>query len=321
MDYLRFVELRRASCDEFEQALAVARRRPRAVSYQDLEQLAVQYRQLLHDHALAAARFPGTALARRLERLVLEGTHWLQRDTGEHLPSLGRFVSRTFPGAIRRILPLIGLAAGLFALAALFGFCLTAVEPALGTVFIHPQAVADLEHGRLWTESIFAVTPGSVASSRIATNNMSVAITGWAGGTLAGLGALYVILLNGLMLGTVLALTAHYSMAAALLEFIAAHGPLEISLILVTAAAGLGVGRALVVAADRPRGELMRAAGRDALIVLLGCLPWILLLGFVEGFLSPSPELPFALKALIGMLLEISFITVAWNPLWVKKTS
>ncbi|MCP4656428.1 MAG: hypothetical protein GY856_13525, partial [bacterium] len=101
MDYLRFVELRRASCDEFEQALDVARRRPRAVSYQDLEQLAVQYRQLLHDHALAAARFPGTALARRLERLVLEGTHWLQRDTGEHLPSLGRFVTRTFPGAIR----------------------------------------------------------------------------------------------------------------------------------------------------------------------------------------------------------------------------
>ncbi|MCP4654805.1 MAG: stage II sporulation protein M [bacterium] len=321
MDYLRFVELRRASCDEFEQALDVARRRPRAVSYQDLEQLAVQYRQLLHDHALAAARFPGTALARRLQRLVLEGTHWLQRDTGEHLPSLGRFVTRTFPGAIRRILPLIGLAAGLFGLAALFGFCLTTMEPALGSVFIPPQAVADLEHGQLWTESIFAVTPGSVASTRIATNNMSVAITGWAGGTVAGLGALYVILLNGLMLGTVLALTAHYSMAAPLVEFIAAHGPLEISLILVTAAAGLAVGRALVVAADRPRGELLRAAGRDALIVLLGCLPWILVLGFVEGFLSPSPELPVALKALIGMLLEISFITVAWNPLWDKKTS
>ncbi len=321
MDYLRFVELRRASCDEFEQALEVARQRPREVSYQELEQLAFQYRQLLHDHALAAARFPGTALARRLERLVLEGTHWLQRDTGEHLPSLGRFVSRTFPGAMRRILPLIGLAAGLFGLAALFGFCLTVVEPALGSVFIQPQAVADLEDGRLWTESIFAVTPGSVASTRIATNNMSVAITGWAGGTLAGLGALYVILLNGLMLGTVLAFTAHYSMAAPLLEFIAAHGPLEISLILVTAAAGLGVGRALVVAAERPRGERLREAGRDALIVLLGCLPWILLLGFVEGFLSPSTELPVALKVLIGMLLEISFITVAWNPLGDKKTS
>jgi len=319
MDYLRFVELRGGSCDEFEQALREARQRPRAVSYEDLEQLAFRYRQLLHDHALAATRYPGTALARRLQRLVLEGTHWLQRDTGEHLPSIGRFVTRSFPGAIRRILPLIGLAAGLFLLAALFGFCLTTVEPALGSFFISPEAIAELEHGRLWTESIFAVTPGSVASTRIATNNMSVAIMGWAGGTVAGLGALYVILLNGLMLGTVLALTAHYSMAAPLAEFIAAHGPLEISLILVTAAAGLAVGRALVVAADRPRGELLREAGRDALIVLLGCLPWILLLGFVEGFLSPAAELPVTLKVAIGMLLEISFVTVAWNPLWVEK--
>ena len=91
------------------------------------------------------------------------------------------------------------------------------------------------------------------------------------------------MLLNGLMLGSALATTAHYSMATPLLTFIAAHGPLEISMILMTSAAGLKVGWALVVAADRPRAELLQTAGRDSLIVLLGCMPWILLLGFVEG--------------------------------------
>ncbi len=314
MDYQRFVELRREAMAEFERSLEQARRRPRALGYLDLEALAFRYRQLLHDHALAAARFPGTAVARRLRQLVLEGTHWLQRDTGEHLPTPARFASRTFPLACRRLTPLIGTVAGLFALAMLFGYALTTVEPALGAAFLPPSAIEDLKYGRLWTESIFAVTPGAAASSMIATNNLKVALAGWAGGALAGLGAFYVVLLNGLMLGSALATMAHYSMATPLLTFIAAHGPLEISMILMTSAAGLTVGRALVVAADRPRAELLQAAGRDALVVLLGCLPWILILGFVEGFLSPSPQISSGFKATLGLLLEALFVIWAWNP-------
>ena len=315
MNYRRFVELRRELCDELERDLATARRQPRALSYRDLERLAFRYRQALHDHALAGARFPGTAMARRLRHLVLEGTHWLQRDTGEHLPTPARFLRSTFPGACRRLLPQLGAVTGLFALAGLFGFALTLAEPAVGAVFLNPAAIEDLRQGRLWTQSIFAVVPGAMASTMIATNNLSVALTGWAGGALGGLGALYVVLMNGLMLGSVIATTAHYSMTPPLLSFIAAHGPLEITLILMTAAAGLGIGRALVVAADEPRSRLLRRAGRDALVVLLGCLPWILLLGFVEGFLSPSSELSVAVKATLGLLLEALFVLTAWHPL------
>lgn len=314
MDYARFEELRRRDCDEFERRLQVARAHPRQLSYDELEDLAVRYRQLLHDHALAAARYPGTAAARRLARLVLAGTHYLQRDTGEHLPGVGRFFLRDFPAAMRRLSPLIAAMIGLFLVSLLFGFSIATVEPAVGATFLTPGAVDDLKRGQLWTEPIFSVTPGSVASSRIATNNLSVAITAWAGGALAGLGAFYVVLLNGLMLGAVLATTAHYSMAGPLFEFIAAHGPLELSLIVISAAAGLGVGEALVVATDRPRAELLRAAARDALVVLAGCLPWILLLGFVEGYISPAAEVSRPFKAALGLLLETLFLTVAFNP-------
>ncbi len=315
MDYQHFADLRKDALDEFEQGLIKARRNPRSLGYLDLERLAFRYRQLLHDHALAAARFPGTAVSRRLRQLVLDGTHWLQRDTGDHLPTLGGFITRTFPRACRRLLPLIGLMAALFSLAGLFGYALTVTEPALGSVFLAPEAFEDLKAGRLWTESIFAVMPGATASSVIAVNNLKVALLGFAGGAVAGLGAFYVVLLNGLMLGSALATTAHYSMAPALLSFVAAHGPLEISMILVTSAAGLRVGRAVVVAADRPRSELLQAAGRDAMVVLLGCMPWILLLGFVEGFLSPSPQISVGLKAAFGLMLEALFILWAWNPL------
>jgi uncharacterized membrane protein SpoIIM required for sporulation len=315
VDYQRFAEAKQRSCDEFERRLESARRGAGSLDYAELEELAFQYRQLLHDHALAAARFPGTAVARRLHAVVLQGTHWLQREPGDRLPSVASFLTRNFPRAFRRCLGLVLAVAGLFAVALLLGLCLGAVAPDLGMVLLSPEAIDGLKEGRLWTESVFSVTPGSVASSMIATNNLSVAITGWAGGALAGIGGLYVVVLNGLMLGAVIAVTMHYSMAPALLGFIAAHGPLELTLILVTAGAGLDMGRALVVASDRPRSALLSEAGRNSLVVLLGCLPWIVIAGLVEGFISPAPELSLPAKAGLGLVLLVSFLTFAWNPL------
>lgn len=312
MDYPRF--LRRAPVwDGFEAGLGRVRRDPRSLRHADLETLAFQYRQVLHDHALAASRFPETGAARRLRRLALEGTHSLHWDRGDRL-GLDRFLSETFPRTFRRQLPRIGVAVALFATALLFGFSMALVQRGIGLTLLGPAAVQGLEQGHLWTESLVSTVPPAVSSSSIATNNMSVALTGWAGGALAGLGSLYVILLNGFLLGAILATTVHYSMAGSLLAFVAAHGPLEITLILVTTGTGLGLGQALLAAEDRPRRDVLREAGRDALVVLLGCLPWFGVLGVVEGFISPAPALPVALKASLGAALEGLFLALAWNP-------
>jgi uncharacterized membrane protein SpoIIM required for sporulation len=143
---------------------------------------------------------------------------------------------------------------------------------------------------------------------------------GWAGGAVAGIGALYVVLLNGFLLGSIVAATWHYGMAGALLQFVSAHGPLEISLILVTAGAGLGVGQALLASGDRPRREAVSDAAGRALTVLLGCLPWFVLLGFVEAYVSPAPGVAAGLKLLLGVLLEVLFLVLAWNPFLPEET-
>jgi uncharacterized membrane protein SpoIIM required for sporulation len=96
-----------------------------------------------------------------------------------------------------------------------------------------------------------------------------------------------------------------------LLEFIAAHGPLELTLVIVSAAGGLALARGLVAADDRPRAEVLRQAWRDALTLLAGCLPWFVVLAAVEALLSPSPELSPALKAGVGAALLATFLMVA----------
>ncbi len=94
----------------------------------------------------------------------------------------------------------------------------------------------------------------------------------------------------------------------------AGHGILEITLILVAAGGGLRVGQAVVAADDRPRREAVGEAARDSLLLLLGCLPWFVLLGIVEGIVSPSPALPVSAKLALGLALEASFLAVAVHP-------
>ena len=311
MEYVRFVRMRSAAWDAFDRRLRGAAARPRDLTHAQLETLALAYRQLLHDHAVASARFAGTAAARRLRELALAGTHWLHRDHQDRLPGLGVFVTRAFPRAFRAQGGAIAAAAALFGTALLFGASFALANTGAGTVLLGPEAVQGLREGRLWTDSLVTTVPPAVSSSAIATNNMSVALLGWGGGAALGLGSLYVLVVNGLLLGAVLATTAHYGLFSRLLEFVSAHGPLELTLIVVTAGAGLSLGRALVAAEDVPRAVVLRAASRDALIVLLGCLPWFVALGLVEAIVSPSPAIPWALKVAVGLGLEGLFL--AWG--------
>lgn len=311
MDYARFVRLRRPVWEKFEAQLAAARQ---GMTHAELEEMALCYRQVLHDHALSAARYPGTAVAQRLRGLAVEGTRALTAGRADGPGGLGTFYSRTFPRAFRRQLPLTGIAVALFLLAAVWGLAITALRPALGIAFLGPQAVAGLAEGRMWTDSLVSAVPPAFSSSRIATNNISVALSAWSGGILAGVVPLYVVLLNGLLLGSILGVTMHYSMAGELLEFISAHGPLEITLILVSAGAGLGIGRAVVRAGDRPRALAIREAARDALTVLLGCIPWFVLLAAVEVLVSPSPALSPSVKLAVGLTLETLFLALAAFP-------
>jgi uncharacterized membrane protein SpoIIM required for sporulation len=314
MDYARFVGARSALWDEFEAGLRRLESKVPPPSHADVEAVAFRYRQVLHDHSVAASRFSGTGAARRLRHLAFEGTRALYLDVATS-GGLRRFVTRTFPLAFRAHLPYLAVVVSLFATALALGVTLSFVEPGVGLVFLGPAADAGLREGRLWTDALVTAVPPAISSSGIATNNISVALTGWAGGALAGLGTLYVVLLNGFLLGAIAGTTAHFGLAGRLLEFISAHGPLEITLILVTASGGLAMGRALVAADDRPRRIAVGEAARGALALLLGCLPWFGVLGVVEAVLSPAPDIPAPLKVAVGLALEAVFLGVAWNPL------
>ena len=312
MRYERFVEQGRDRWERFEEQLDRFGRSERQVDHAELERLSVEYRQLLHDHALAGSRYPGTWADERLRRLAIRSNHLLQFQKANERIGVFGFFRRVFPRCFRELSGELVVCTVLFLTAALLGVALTAVEPAVGTAFIGEEAVAGLERGEIWTDQIR--DSSQIFSSLIAVNNMKVAITAWAGGLIAGLGSFAVLFVNGFMLGAVVVLTVHFGMSRALLEFISAHGPLELSLIVVCAAAGVHVGRTLVSSSVEPLSVRLPQAGRRSVSVLLGCLPWFLLLGFVEGFVSPAPNIEPTAKLGVGLLLLVLFLLAATLP-------
>ncbi|MEM9293367.1 MAG: stage II sporulation protein M [Acidobacteriota bacterium] len=312
MDYQRFVQQRQDRWRRFESELAELSRYQ--LSFRQLEQLAFTYRQVLHDQALAATRFPGTPAHRLLRRLALSGTRALVRQERRAKGGIAHFFFRTFPATFRRALPVIGVAVALFLVSTLFGFGFTLAQPSLGLLFLGPEAVEGLAQGEMWTDALVTSIPPAASTSMIATNNVGVGITAFAGGITAGFLTTYVLVLNGIMLGSVVGITMHFSMQGRLLEFISAHGPLELSLIMICAAAGYLLARGLVTAGDEPRARRLGAAAREAGILLAGCLPWFVVLAFIETLISPQPYLSPGFKLSVGLAFEAFFLFFALNP-------
>ena len=110
----------------------------------------------------------------------------------------------------------------------------------------------------------------------------------FAGGLLLGVGSLYVLLQNGVMLGVVAGLAIGSGNGQVFFELVTAHGVLELSCIVVSGAAGLRLGWAIIDPGTRPRGEALRQEARAAIEMVLGTAPWLVVAGLVEGFLTPA---------------------------------
>ena len=117
-------------------------------------------------------------------------------------------------------------------------------------------------------------------------NNIQVTFLAYAGGLTLGLLTGYVLATNGILLGVVAGLATQAGNGGDLLRLVVGHGVLELSCIAVTAAAGLRVGWALVEPGPGTRGEALKTEAARSIGIVLGTMPWLVLAGLVEGFVT-----------------------------------
>ncbi|MDF3020369.1 MAG: hypothetical protein K0Q92_1672 [Steroidobacteraceae bacterium] len=199
----------------------------------------------------------------------------------------------------------------LFIASGITGAWLIFTYPDLISLFAGPTLIATVERGELWTEGMLNVAPAVVHSVDILTNNIVVSFFAFTLGLFFGIGTLYIIGLNGLNLGALFAFVGQHGLAGGLFDFVIAHGCVELSCICIAGAAGAYIGEALARPGRRTRAEAFRAAAAESLRVMGAVTLLLFICGFIEGYVSPDPEVPRWARVTIGVgfwLFMISFL-------------
>jgi uncharacterized membrane protein SpoIIM required for sporulation len=289
--------------ERWKAAAARAQRLDRepATNLADATQMADDYRLLAHDLARARRLIPNTRTREYLEAAYVRAHATLYRKAWHPRSTLLTLFRDEIPAVVRWLTPHIAWATTIFILTVFAGYWMVHTYPDLIGLFASPDLIATVERGQLWTEGILNIVPSSVLSLQILTNNIVVSLFAYCAGFIFGLGTLYILGLNGLMLGAVFAFTSQHGLGAALFRFIVAHGCVEISVMCLSGAAGAAVGEALIRPAHGNRMESFRIAALRSGKLLIACAVLLVGSGLIEGYISPRAVFPLWARLAIGI--------------------
>lgn len=307
----RWIEKRKPHWGRLEHLIAQANQGVSKLSHLELQELGLLYRQTASD--LAAVREDPNArkFAIYLNQLLGRSHNLIYLGHRPKVSGIVRFYRDTYPQVFRETLPQTLLAVAIFAFTAIVACMVTLHDPAFAYRLLGPRMMETIEHRKMWTESIVTVKP--LASSGIMTNNLSVAFTTFAMGITAGLGTLWMIALNGLLIGVIGAATWKAGMAIQLWSFVAPHGVLELPAIFIAAGAGFEIARGMLFPGLLPRKASLEQAGGRAARLLLGTIPLLIVAGVIEGFFSPSGA-PILMKFALAGVLFLALLSYLFLP-------
>jgi uncharacterized membrane protein SpoIIM required for sporulation len=144
-------------------------------------------------------------------------------------------------------------------------------------------------------------------------NNPLVAIlSGSIAAATFGVGTFLIIAQNGMLLGALGHEMAQVGLLGYLLSSVMPHGVPELSGIVIAGAAGFVMGWALIHPGRRSRGDALRDAGRDSVVLLATAVVLMLIAAPIEGFFSFNPEVPQPVKA-AAALVQVAL----WAAFWI----
>jgi uncharacterized membrane protein SpoIIM required for sporulation len=284
-----------------QRAASLSRRRGSNVD--DALAVVDDYRRAAHEvGALRLSPDPGAARSAEYVEAVYADLHdAIHRPARRTLLVLLSLMRDRVPAAMHAMRIHLLSVTLLFIVSAVTGAWLIYSYPDLIAMFAGPQLISTVERGELWTDGLLNVTPSAILSVSILTNNIVVSFFAFCSGIIFGLGTFYLIGMNGLSLGAIFAFTDQHDLAGRLFDFVVAHGCVELSCICIAGAAGAYVGEALIRPGALTRSEAFRAAAAEGIRVLAVITLLLFICGFIEGFVSPDPEVPRWARVTIGV--------------------
>ena len=310
----QWLQKRRPYWDRLAALLAEASvaRGVRRLSRAELRETALLYRQAASDLSTLRQDPTARAYAEHVNQLLARAHHIIYSSRRKGFLKIFYFLRDEYPAIVQRQIRYVLLAFIISLAGAALGSVLTLARPQFMRHMLGPAMVETIENHEMWTHSIIGIEP--VASSLIMTNNLSVCFMAFAGGIVFGLGPVYSMFFNGLLIGVIGVACAQHGMAVNLWSFVAPHGSLELPSILLAGGAGLRLAHGLLFPGLYRRRDSIATAGIEATHLVSGVIPLLVIAGSLEGFFSPS-NAPAALKFAVGGTLFTLLLVWLFRPL------
>ncbi len=200
------------------------------------------------------------------------------------------------------------------------GACLIgALSTAMDVEF--PRIIMGDEYVDMTIENIKKGDPMAVYKERgqfgmsvgITINNIFVALLTFVMGVFAAVGAIGILIRNGVMVGAFQYFFYTQGVFTESFLTIWMHGTLEISAIIIAGAAGITMGKGWVFPGTLSRLKSFQISARRGLKIMMGLVPIFIIAGFIEGYITRHTELPDLLRA---SFILICLVFVLWYFVW-----
>ena len=230
-----------------------------------------RYRRVCQQLALAQRRGYSARVLERLEALAQQGHDVLYRPPAPRWQRLLGFFGRDYPRLVRRHARFMWLSAALFFLPLLAMLVLLQFRPELVHSVFDTAQIRDFE--RMYDPASPSHALGRESGTNLQMfgyyifNNISIGFRTFASGLLFGVGAIVVLVINGIVIGTVAGHLTAIGYGDPFWRFVAGHSGFELSAIVLAGGAGpahrLGAARAGAAVAAAGAGGERQGWGAD----------------------------------------------------------
>jgi uncharacterized membrane protein SpoIIM required for sporulation len=295
-----FIKMNKAKWQEFEDKLKQERT--------PAEEIAKMYVHLTEDLAFSKGRYPKAELTAYLNKLALKAHNLVYQNKPERKSRIITFWRDEVPHLMyfsgRQML---------------YSFLLLAAGVLVGVMSgVHDETFARLILGDDYVDmtirNIESGKPMGVYGSMdqigmffyITTNNIRVSFLAFMAGILSSFFVGMILFRNGVMLGVFHYFFYQHGIFDHNILTIWLHGTIEITSIVLAGSAGLILGNGLLFPGTYPRLESLKREGKRGLKIVVGLIPFFIIAGFIESFITRYGDMPLVLK--LAIILGSAFL-------------
>lgn len=275
------------------------------------DQLADVYVEIMNDLSYASTYYPNSKTHSYLNNFATELHRVIYKNRKVKRGKFISFWKYEVPLIVKEYHPFFLISVAVFVLFLLIGAVTQHIYPEFARVILGDSYV------EMTLDNIEKGDPMAVYKDegkffmfyRIFLNNLFVGLKTVAFGVVPILGTLYILLQNGVMIGSFLYFFVQHNVVWEAFTTVFIHGTIELTTIMVEGAAGFIISKSILFPGTYTRLASFMRGVKDAIKISVGVIPFTLIAAFFEGYVTRYTSMPEWLSVLI---ISLSFLLMIY---------